>query len=73
MINRHESGLCDFCHTKEDVEHYLLKCINFIGYQDELIQEMITRNIKITVENLLKDDKFDGKIMNYVIKTRKSL
>ena len=73
MINRHENGLCDFCHTKEDVEHYLLKCIEFISFQDDIIQEMIAKNTKITVKNLLKDDKFEEKIMNYVIKTRKSL
>ena len=72
LIGKHHDGLCAFCKVKEDVEHYLLNCIEFINHQEIMINEMVKENVNVTLVNLLKN-KFEDKIFMYIINTKKVL
>ena len=54
-IGLHNSGLCDFCEEPKKVKYYLLDCLKYQHFQENLIDFVIKNNIKLTIEFILKN------------------
>jgi hypothetical protein len=72
-IGLHVSGLCDYCNEPETVKHYILDCLEFQQYQEDIIDFAHNNSIKITIENILSNKIFYHIIYEYVIKTKKKI
>jgi ribonuclease HI len=72
-IGLHDSGLCDFCEELETVKHFILECLEFQQYQEDIIHFAHKHNIKITIENVLSNKSFYPIIYEYVLKTKKNI
>ena len=54
-IGLHNSGLCDFCEEPETVNIiYILDCLKYQHYQENLIDFANKNNVKLTIESILK-------------------
>ena len=72
-LGLHNSGLCDFCEEPETVKHYLLDCLKYQQYQENLIDFAVKNNIKLTIESILKNRDMFPLIYDYVLKTKKEI
>ena len=72
-LGLHNSGLCDFCEEPETVKHYLLDCLKYQHYQENLIDFAVKNNIKLTIESILKNRDMFPLIYDYVLKTKKEI
>ena len=72
-LGLHNSGLCDFCEEPETVKHYLLDCLKYQQYQENLIDFAVKNNIKLTIESILKNGDMFPLIYDYVLKTKKEI
>ena len=50
-INKHENGLCDFCHETETLEHYSTVCKKYIRERKKLFSRLKIK--KRSLHNLL--------------------
>ena len=72
-IGLHNSGLCDFCEEPETVKHYLLDCLKYQQYQENLIDFANKNNVKLTIESILNKRDMFPLIYDYVLKTKKEI
>ena len=72
-IGLHISGLCDLCEEIETVKHYLLDCIKYQQFQEEITNFAIKNNIQLTIESILKNSQIYPVIYEYVIKTKREI
>ena len=72
-IGLHNSGLCDFCEELETVKHYLLDCLKYQQYQEDIVNFAVKNHIKLSVDCILKNEKFFPTIYNYVINTQRKI
>ena len=72
-IGLHNSGLCDFCEELETVKHYLLDCLKYQQYQEDIVNFAVKNHIKLSVDCILKNKKFFPTIYNYVINTQRKI
>ena len=72
-IALHNSGLCDFCGEAETVKHYLLDCLKYQQFQQNLTDFAVKNNIKLTIEFILKNGDFFPIIYDYVLKTKREI
>ena len=72
-IGLHNSGLCDFCEEPETVKHYLLDCLKYQQYQENLIDFANKNNVKLTIESILNNRDMFPLIYDYVLKTKKEI
>ena len=73
FMNKRDNDLCDFCHIKEDVSHFLLDCIDFQELQQIIIDKFLNEGSLITLEALLGDKKWYDDVWNYVKQSGKDL
>ena len=73
LMNKRDNDLCDFCHIKEDVSHFLLDCIDFQELQQIIIDKFLNEGSLITLEALLGDKKWYDDVWNYVKQSGKDL
>ena len=45
LINKHPSGLCEYCQVQESVEHVILHCQNYSREREILKQEVMKQGI----------------------------
>jgi ribonuclease HI len=72
-IGLHDSGFCEFCNEPETVKHYLLDCLNYQNYQEEIISYAHKYNILISIESILNNKTMYPVIYNYVIQTKRTI
>ena len=72
IFQKHPSGLCDFCYYPENVHHYLLECIEFIEFQDEIRMFDEEDNL-IPVSVLLSNKCNYDFVWEYINKTKKKI
>ena len=72
-IGLHNSGLCELCEEPESVKHYLLDCLKFQHFQENLVDFAMKKNIKLTIESILKNWDMFPIIYEYVIKTQREI
>ena len=72
-LGLHDSGLCDFCEEPETVKHYLLDCLKYQHYQENLVDFANKNNVKLTIESILKNRDMFPLIYDYVLKTKKEI
>ena len=72
-LGLHNSGLCDFCEEPETVKHYLLDCLKYQHYQENLIDFANKNIVKLTIESILKNRDMFPLIYDYVLKTKKEI
>ena len=62
---------CQIFH--ETVKHYLLDCLKYQHYQENLIDFANKNNGKLTIESILKNRDMFPLIYDYVLKTKKEI
>ena len=72
-IGLYNSGLCDFCEEPETVKHYLLGCLKYQHYQENLFDFAVKNNIKLSIESVLKNRDMFPIIYDYVLKTKNEI
>ena len=73
MFRKHPTGLCDFCHYPDSVDHYLLQCIDFQDHWLRLVELLLEKGFQVSAINLLKNVCFYNEIWEYVKLTKKVL
>ena len=63
----------DFCYVKEDVQHYLMDCIDFMEFQEILVKCMRELNVTVTLKNVLSNPLLYKVLWDYIQSTEKSL
>lgn len=71
LIGKHPDGNCDFCQFPENVQHYLLECIEFQHLQEELVNMLMSKSLKVDSTSLLGNKSHYDKIWKYVLGTKK--
>ena len=64
-------NLCDFCYLKEDVSHFLMDCVEFDQFQEELVSSMLKKGVKVSVQSLLTHTDLLEKVWTYVGLTKR--
>ena len=64
---------CDICHVEEDVNHFIIHCINYSNQRSKLINKAVEKNIHLNIHDLLRDMDMYNLIWDYLIKSKKIL
>ena len=72
-IGRQNSNLCQFCHVKEDVKHYLCECANYQDLQVEVNDKVLMTGSVPSAKNLLREEKWFNDVWSYVIQTKRDI
>jgi hypothetical protein len=73
LLKKRDDSNCDFCFIREDVQHFLLDCLDFQVFQDKLIKAVLDRKMVVSLETLLKNQCFFDLVWEYVQATHKQL
>ena len=73
LVGKKPDILCDKCHVKEDVSHFLLNCNKYEDHIVERNDKILAYNRIISVETLLGDPPCYIDVFEYVIKTGRNI
>ena len=70
-VNRHESGLCDFCNEPETIEYFLYSCQRYVIPRSMMIAEADIHEGNIQHLLTSSDISTQKALVNYVIRSQR--
>ena len=73
IMHKQNDNICETCHVKEDVQHFLMDCIAYGDMQVERNNKLLTADVIPCIETLLGDSKWYSDVWRYVLATQRQL
>ena len=73
MLGKRNDNLCEYCHTKEDVRHFLIDCAEYQELHIQINDKVLMAGKIPSVETLLGDSRWYNDVWNFVLESHKSL
>lgn len=73
LLGIRANNLCETCHVKEDVPHFLLHCSEYEEYMVDRNNRILNVGKNVNIESLLGDSKLYRYLWEYIVLSKKSL
>lgn len=70
-LGKQNDNLCEFCHTKEDVQHFLRDCRKYNDFIVNMNDKLIEADVVPSLESLLGSSRWFDEVWSYVCKTKR--
>ena len=72
-IGQKNDDQCEYCHVREDVQHFLMDCMRYTDHQVERNDIMLMAEVVPSLEEILQNPKWYDILWKYILQSGRSL